>query len=79
MKRMDEVAVFAAVIGFLVLALAFAALLTIKGLAWQECLTLGYQDSQTSISLPIKRTCIRLEATHTEYVPLAVARAFARY
>lgn len=79
MRRMDDVAVFAAVVGFLALTLALAFLLTVKAMAWRECITLGYQDSQTSIGLPIKRVCIRMEATHDEYVPLVVARAFARH
>lgn len=77
MKRLDEVAVFAAVIGFLVMALAFGALVLIKTLVWHECLTLGYQDSHTSISLPIKRLCIAQTPYRDEYIPLVVARAFA--
>lgn len=78
MKRFDEFAVFAAVIGFVVLALAICSVLMVKSLAYRECMTLGYQDSITGVGLPIKRVCIYRGATEDKYVPLAVARAFAR-
>lgn len=78
MERLDGVAVFGAVIGFCVLSLAIGALILIKALAWQECMTLGYQDSHTAIGLPIKRVCISRGPMHDEYVPLVVARAHAR-
>lgn len=78
MKRFDEFAVFLAVIGFLVLCLATGALLMIKALAYRECMTLGYQDSITGVGLPIRRVCIYRGAMEDRYVPLAVARAFAR-
>lgn len=78
MKRLDEVAVFGAVIGFVVLALAIGSVLLVKSLAYRECLTLGYQDSITAMSLPIKRVCVYRGAMEDRYVPLAVARAYAR-
>lgn len=74
MRRMDDVVVFAAVAGFLVMALAVGAMILIKALTWQECVTLGYQDSYTSMTMPIKRLCIGHDATGDRYMPLAVAR-----
>lgn len=73
-----EVAVFGMVVGFALLVLALSAMLLIRTLASQECATLGYQDSMTSLSLPIKRVCIARGATEDRYVPLAVARSFTR-
>ena len=78
MKRADEIAVFGAVIGFVVLALAIGSVLLVKSLAYRECLTLGYQDSLTGVGLPIKRVCIYRGATEDRFVPLAVARALTR-
>lgn len=78
MKRLDEVAVFSAVIGFVVLALAIGSVLLVKSIADRECMTLGYQDSITGVGLPIKRVCIYRGATEDRYVPLVVARAFSR-
>lgn len=75
---MAEVVVFAMVVGCVLMVLVLSALLLIRTLASQECATLGYQDSITSLSLPIKRVCIARGATEDRYVPLVVARAFAR-